>query len=100
MAQPYAQDLRARGKHAVDAGHTQRAVAAMWKIGTATVERYLGRWRQTGSLAPEKLGGHKKQKLDAHARQVQSLVEDEPEQPRVALRDTLAPLRLMGSLSA
>ena len=100
MAKPYSQDLRERVKQAGDEGHTQRAVAAMLKIGTATVERYMGRWRQTGSLTPDKFGGHKKHKLDAHALQVKSLVEDEPEQTLVELRDKLAQLRIMVSLSA
>lgn len=38
---PYAQDLRKRVKAAVEEGRSQRAVAAMYKIGQATVERWM-----------------------------------------------------------
>jgi transposase len=44
-------DLRERVVAAVDAGLTQAQAAARFGVSLRTVERYLARWRTTGSLA-------------------------------------------------
>lgn len=100
MAKPYSLDLRERVKQAVDEGHTHDDVAAMFKIGIATVERYLGRWRQTGSLAPAKFGGHMRHKLAEHEAAVRKLVEDQPDQTLRELCDRLGGIGIEVSKSA
>ncbi len=45
-------DLRERVVAAVDAGMTQSQAAARFDVSVRTVERYLARRRDTGSLAP------------------------------------------------
>ena len=60
----------------------------------------MARWRQTGSLAPDTCGGHKKPTLEVHALQVKQLVEEEPDHTRAAMQDTLAKARIVGSVSA
>jgi putative transposase len=100
MAKPYSEDLRERVKQAVDEGHTHLAVAKMLRIGIATVERYLGRWRRTGSLAPDKFGGHKTYKLSGHADRVRQLVAAEPDQTLAELQAKLAQGNIIVSVSA
>jgi transposase len=90
MAKPYAQDLRERVVAAVDDGHTHVEVAAMLRIGIATVERYLARWRQTGTLKPDKFGGHRRHKLAEHEAKVRALVLAAPDQTLEELRTELA----------
>jgi len=100
MAKPYSLDLRERVKQAVDEGHTHDEVAAMLKVGIATVERYLARWRQKGSLAPDKFGGHMRHKLADHEAKVRALLKDEPDQTLLELCDKLADSGITVSKSA
>jgi transposase len=59
MARPYSMDLRERAVARVLAGESVRSVALMLSISAATVVRWSGRHRATGSAAPGKIGGHK-----------------------------------------
>ena len=99
MAKPYSEDLRARVKQAVDEGHSHKVVAGMLKIGIATVERYLARWRRTCSLAPDKFGGHKTHKLIKHADKVAQLVVAEPDQTLAELQAKLEKGGILVSVS-
>jgi transposase len=45
-------DLRERVVAAVDAGMTQQQAAERFAVSVRSAERYLARWRATGSLAP------------------------------------------------
>src|SRR5688572_12922673 len=49
----YSLDLRERIVRAVAAGTPQSAVARTFGVGRATVQRYVYRQRDTGSLAPQ-----------------------------------------------
>lgn len=89
MARPYSLDLRDRVKQAVDEGHSHGAVAAMFRVGKATVGRYMARWRETGSLMPDKFGGYKQHRLAPCADQVRKLVEAEPDQTLAELKARL-----------
>jgi putative transposase len=100
MAKPYSQDLRERVKQAIDDGHTRSDTAAMFRIGIATVERYVARWRQTGSLKPDKFGGHLRHKLADHEATVRALVKAEPDQTLKELRGKLAEAGIKVSKSA
>src|SRR5262245_12760858 len=48
---PYSQDLRERVMAALEAGHTQAAVAAQFRLHKSTVEKWWARWQVTGSCA-------------------------------------------------
>ena len=100
MAKPYSQDLRERVKLAVDEGHTHDAVAAMFKVGKATVERYMARWRETGHLRPDQFGGYKKHRLALDADKVRHLMNVEPDQTLEELRARLAAEKIMVSTSS
>lgn len=66
MSRPYSMDLRERAVARVLAGESVRSVAAVLSISAATVVRWSGRHRATGSAAPGKIGGHKVGVLSGH----------------------------------
>lgn len=59
MARPLDLDLRERVVAAVEAGRTCRAVADIFGVSVASVVKWTQRFRSTGSVAPDKMGGHR-----------------------------------------
>ena len=60
MARPYSLDLRERVVAAVEnSGMSRRRAAAQFGVGVSTVINWVRRLRQTGSVAPGQMGGHK-----------------------------------------
>jgi len=60
MARPYSLDLRERVVAAVEkGGMSRRRAATQFGVGISTVINWVRRLRQTGSVAPGKMGGHK-----------------------------------------
>jgi transposase len=60
MGRPYSLDLRERVVAAVEKGGISRhRAAAQFGLGTTTVINWVRRSRETGSVAPGKMGGHK-----------------------------------------
>ena len=60
MSKPYSMDLRKRVVEAVvNGGMSRRQAAARFGIGDATAVNWLRRVRETGSVAPGQMGGHK-----------------------------------------
>lgn len=60
MAKPYSIDLRARVIAAVETGGLSRHQAAhAFDVGVSTVITWVRRFRETGSMAPRKMGGYK-----------------------------------------
>jgi putative transposase len=66
MTRPYSMDLRERAVARVMSGESVRSVAAVLSISPATVVRWSGRYRSTGSAAPDKIGGRKAGILSKH----------------------------------
>ena len=100
MAKPYSLDLRDRVITAIEAGHSQSAVARLLKIGRRTVVRYVGLWQTTGQVEPKKFGGHKKHKLVVHADKVKELIKLEPDQTVAELQAKLEKASIKVSASA
>jgi putative transposase len=63
MTRPYSEDLRERAVARFEAGETTRAIAAALRISPSCVSKWMKLKRATGSLAPGKVGGHKKRTL-------------------------------------
>ena len=64
MARPYSLDLRERVVAAVEkGGMSRRRAAAQFGVGISTVINWVRRLRETGSVAPGKMGGHKPKAL-------------------------------------
>jgi transposase len=63
MTQPYSEDLRERALARADTGESVRQVAAALHISPSCISKWKKRRRETGSLSPGKIGGHKKRAL-------------------------------------
>ena len=100
MGKPYSQDIRERTIAAIEDGYTRNETAAMLGIGTAAVERYVRRRKRTGSLEPDKFGGHQRHKLADHEAAVRALVQAEPGQTLLELCGQLAARGIQVSKSA
>ena len=60
MAKPFSMDLRERVVAAVETGGmSRRKAAAHFDVGVSTVISWVAQYRQTGSVAPGKMGGHR-----------------------------------------
>jgi len=60
MGKPYSVDLRERVVAAVEKGGlSRRRAAAQFGVGISTVIKWVQRFRETGSVAPGQMGGHK-----------------------------------------
>jgi len=60
MGRPYCLDLRERVVAAVEkSGISRRRAATQFGVGISTVIAWVRRSRETGSVAPGKMGGHK-----------------------------------------
>ncbi len=60
MAKPYSTDLRERVVAAVEEGGlSRRQAAARFGVGESSAIRWVRRFRETGSVAPGQMGGHK-----------------------------------------
>ena len=66
MARPLSLDLRERAIASVLAGESCRSVAARFGVAVSSVVKWSQRHRLTGSVAPGKMGGHRKPVLDPH----------------------------------
>jgi transposase len=60
MAKPYSTDLRERVISAVESGRmSRRKAAAHFDVGISTVIDWVARFRETGSVEPGQMGGHR-----------------------------------------
>lgn len=59
MGRPYSKDLRERVAIAVGDGLSRRQAAARYRVAISTVIDWVTRFREMGSVAPGKIGGHK-----------------------------------------
>lgn len=63
MTEPYSVDLRERALMQADTGETVRSIAAALRISPSCVSKWKKLRRETGSLSPGKMHGHKKRVL-------------------------------------
>lgn len=66
MTRPLSNDLRERVVGAFMDGESCRSVAARFGVAVSSVVKWSQRHRATGSVAPAKMGGHRKRVLDPH----------------------------------
>ncbi len=90
MSRAYSSDLRERVLDAVAAGRSARSAAAHFGIGTATVVRWVRRWRETGERTAHKQGHPVGSKLDVHADYLLGLIADKGNLTLEELRTRLA----------
>jgi putative transposase len=66
MGRPLSTDLRERVVGAIKAGESCRSVAARFGIAVSSAVKWAQRYRSSGSVAPGKMGGHRKRILEPH----------------------------------
>jgi transposase len=100
MARPLSNDLRERVVCAVAAGETCRSVASRFNVAVSSVVKWSQRHRATGSVAPGKMGGHRKSVLDAHRAFIIERIEQTQHLTLHGLKDELAALGVKVSHNA
>lgn len=69
MSKPYSLDLRERVVKAVEVtGLSRREAAAHFGVGVRTAIEWVRRFRETGSVAPRKIGGYRPKKISGDDR--------------------------------
>lgn len=64
MSKPYSMDLRERVVGAVEEeGFSRRQAAARFGVSVSTAINWVRRYRETGSVAPGQIGGHRPKKI-------------------------------------
>jgi transposase len=90
MGAPLSMDLRLRVVRAVEEGASRRAAAARFKVAIRTAVRWVGDYRSSGSVAPQKMGNPSPPKLTAHRESVLALLAAQPDCTIEGLRHELA----------
>jgi putative transposase len=91
MARPLSKDLRDRAMARVAAGETIRQIAAALSISPSCVSKWSRRLRETGSVAPGKMGGHKPRVLSGEqAEWLRARIRDHPFTLRGLVRELAA----------
>jgi putative transposase len=90
MTRPLSNDLRERVVAAVLAGSTCRSVAARFGVAVSSVVKWSQRHRATGSIAPGKMGGHRKRVLEPHRAFIMERIAQTPHLTLHRLKEELA----------
>lgn len=100
MGKPYSQDLRRGIVQAIESGHTYEETADLCGVSVSSVSRFLTRWRNTGSVTPEKFGGYKGYVLKPHRRRIVRWVDAQPDLTLAEIQARLAEERVAVSQTA
>ena len=74
MTAPLSQDLRQRIVRAVDAGSSIRQAAKRFEVSASAAIKLMRRVRETGSTEPARIGGYRRQLLEAHVDELRAIV--------------------------
>jgi transposase len=90
MARALSNDLRERVVAAVGSGESCRSVAARFGVAVSSVVKWSQRYRTTGSVAPGKMGGHRKRLLEPYRAFITERLRETPHLTLHALKAELA----------
>lgn len=77
---PYSQDLRDRVIAAIEAGqHSYAEIAATFAVSESTLDKWLKRWRDTGSVAALPFAGGRVRVLKECADVIRAEVQHQPD---------------------
>ena len=77
MGKPYSLDLRKRVVAAVEGGMSRNQAAKQFGVGISTAINWVQRLRETGSVAPGQMGGHKPKAISGeHAAWLSQRIKD------------------------
>jgi transposase len=100
MPRPPSFDLRGRLVEAVNTGLSCNAVAKRFAVAPSSVIKLMQAYRETGGLAPNRMGGHRKAILAPHEEMVKALVAETPDETLAELLVALRKKRIKVSRSA
>jgi len=90
MTRALSNDLRERVVGAVLSGESSRSVAKRFGVAVSSVVKWSQRYRTTGSVAPGKMGGHRRRVLEPHAAFIAERIKQTPNLTLHRLKDELA----------
>jgi len=90
MTAPISNDLRERVVGAIEAGESCRSVAARFGVAISSAVKWSQRYRANGSVAPGKMGGHRKRVLEPHRAFIVERINQTPHLSLHGLKDELA----------
>ena len=90
MTRPLSNDLRVRVVSALSDGTSCRSVALRFGVAVSSVVKWSQRYRATGSVAPSKMGGHRKSVLEPHRAFILERISQTPHLTLHGLKDELA----------
>jgi transposase len=90
MTRPLSNDLRKRVVAAVLGGESCRSAASRFGVAVSSVVKWSQRYRATGSVAPGKMGGHRKRLLEPHRTFILERISQTPHLTLHGLKDELA----------
>jgi transposase len=90
MTAPLSNDLRERVVASIEAGESCRSVAARFGVAVSSAVKWSQRYRATGSVAPAKMGGHRRRLLDPHREFIVERIGQTPHLTLHRLKEELA----------
>lgn len=90
MVRAISNDLRVRAVAAVESGESCRSVAARFEVAVSSIVKWHQRYRDTGSVVPGKMGGHRKPILEPHRAFIVQRISQMPHLTLHGLKDELA----------
>ncbi|MDX3810571.1 MAG: IS630 family transposase [Bosea sp. (in: a-proteobacteria)] len=90
MSRPLSNDLRKRVVDAIEAGESCRSVAARFGIAVSSAVKWSQRYRSSGSVAPGKMGGHRKRILEPYRAFIAERINQTPHLSLHGLKEELA----------
>ena len=91
MTAPLSNDLRLRVVQAIEGGFSRRAAADKYDVSIASAVRWHQRYRRTGSVAPDAVGGDRhSHRAEAHAAKVLAWIDERRDITLVEIADRLA----------
>ena len=93
MPAPLSRDLRERIVRAVEGGSSIRQAALRFEVSPSAAVKLMRRFRQSGSPAPARFGGHRRPILAPHGALVRSLLDTKAD---ISLKEIQAELHRHG----
>ena len=90
MTRAYSLDLRERVVAALENGESCRSVASRFGVAVSSVVKWSQRLRETGSVAPGKVGGYRPFVLEPHRAFITECMQQSPHLTVSRLREELA----------
>ena len=90
MTAPLSNDLRERVVAAVLGGESCRSAAARFGIAVSSAVKWSQRYRSSGSVAPARMGGHRKRVLEPHRAFIVERINQTPHLSLHRLKEELA----------